>query len=410
VAFTDETIVTVYKESSPKLDPFAEVVKADRKMTYGELKSFVSKNQSILTERMVKRYYRSFTGYTPTFNVSGSAEIKKTIVYKDGTKEDQTDSARIYIGLFENQVGGKGMAYSSSGFSYRAYAYHPDYKSGISKGLTVRQYLNLADMEMVLLLSKDTPPVAIDGQKTVMYGRLMAAGGKPLANARVTSEKANLTVRSDGEGYFSLSLNDLGDYAFKIIPPETANAVTGSATINGGALKDTINITVSNTPSVYRVDWYEKGYDLKTIRVSNQSAKGGINPFVIGLAVVLILVLAVVIILGGKKKRRTQPVMTAYPQVNPMPYAPVPPGHQGYAPMAPQNQQYIPQAPMMPPVPSQPAEPFVTPTDLMACGLCGTGLSGQERFCPGCGALVCTNCRTTSQPGTRFCRNCGKPF
>ncbi len=46
------------------------------------------------------------------------------------------------------------------------------------------------------------------------------------------------------------------------------------------------------------------------------------------------------------------------------------------------------------------------------CIGCNMGLTGDEKFCPGCGAKVeqglkCKSCNFTLNEGDRFCSNCG---
>jgi hypothetical protein len=62
------------------------------------------------------------------------------------------------------------------------------------------------------------------------------------------------------------------------------------------------------------------------------------------------------------------------------------------------------------------------PPEPPKCPACGRQVSGDEAFCPGCGArltqpsptpapaaaeAICPNCGTSVRPGASFCRNCG---
>jgi hypothetical protein len=388
-AYTDDTVVTLYNETDPRLNAFAGIGDAERRITIGDLKAYIDRNHPLLTDKIVNKYYRSIAGYTPTFQLSGSAEVQETVVYKDGTSEVQTDSARLYLDLFGGQQGGAGLAYISSGFSYRAYAYHPDYNSGITKGTSVRQYLTAADQELVILLSKDTPPISINSQRTVVYGRLLTAAGSPLAGARISSEDDSLSTQSDADGYFTLSIAEKGSYVMSVTPADTAEALSGSVTINGGKVSDTFTITVGDKPARYHVNWYEKGFNLAKVN-QGAAANRWLLPVLIVLGVLLVVV--VVLVLASRKKRRGRaatPVTAA--------------GSAGPAGMVCAQTAYAPAA-----QPTQPSQPSAPAAAAIVCSQCGAPLTEQEQFCHQCGSRICPACHTASAPGTRFCCTCGR--
>jgi len=384
-AYTDDTVVKLYRETDPRLDAFGSIGDSERQITIGELKTFIQNNHPLLIGKIVNKYYRTLAGYTPTFKLSGAAEVQETIVYKDGTSEVQTDNARLYLDLFAGQEDGSGLAYISSGFSYRAYAFHPDYTSGITKGASVRQYLNAADQELVILLSKDTPPISVNNQRTFIYGRLIAADGKPLAGARISNVSGSLSTQSDGDGYFTLSVSDPGKYSMKITPADTAEAIAGNMTLNGGDPQEEFVFTVGKTPARYHINWYQKGYELSQEK-DDGSPLGSrwLVPVLIILAVLIILI-ALVLILASRKKRRQNvaaPPSTMYATTA---FQPLP--------------QYT-----AAPMPAAAVMPAAAPS----CNQCGAPLSEQEQFCHNCGARICPACHTASRPGTQFCSQCGR--
>lgn len=377
VDYTDETIVLLSR-SDPKNDAFKELNDKGGKPTYGALKAYIKANPELMMNKVVKRYYRDLGGYTPNYTCEGTPQRIKIIKYKDGTTETDVDEARIYLDLFEGVIADKGIAYDSDGFNYAAYAYHPDYESGGTKGTYIRQYLNDADKEIVILLSKTGSPIALDTSVTMIYGRLLGSTGQPMSGARITCIETDAQCTTDVDGYYSMRFNQPGEYTFAVYKPDSATELVVSGILDGEKPTAALTITVTDTPASHQINFFEEGYVFAEADVKPAAktvAKTSVNIILILAAALALVVIGgvVLLILSRKKKAAVQ-----FPMQQPV---------SSYA---------------------QPLEqPANIPTIGAVCNQCGAPILAGSAFCNNCGAKICAHCSTANTRTSSFCCNCG---
>ena len=386
--YTDDTVIEISPYSDPNIEPFQALLDKGETLTYGEFKAYVAEHQDLMVEKIVNRYYRDLAGYQPNLVTYGTPERTTEVIYKDGTTGTDTDEAYIYIELFSDAVVDKGIAYTSDGFSYRAYAFHPDYNSGVTKGRSVRQYLNSVDQELTILLSKNAPPFAVGSKESSVLGRLLDKQGKPVSGGRIECVESQATATTDEEGYFTFRFNEAGKYTFKVYYPDSAKSMKTVAVLNNEAPENELTLEIPASPKNYRLEFYEDGFDLS--KLSTKSSRSWpavfvkfILPVLLGLVLLAIMLLVLILLRRRNKRRHEAASAIGYMPPQPLPYSP---------------QMAVPY--MAPPA----AAPVFNGK---RCGQCNAPINPQDVFCRQCGARICPACQTANEHEARFCTNCG---
>lgn len=380
--FSDSVMVEV--DDKPQYQKL--ISDGKKKLTIGELRTYIDQSKELFDKYVAGRTYRDFGGFTSAYSFYYEPPYDYVMTYKNGTTSSESTSPYLGAWIFDsassyNNPSATGYAIALDGFSYKAYAYAEGYKDGLAMGAYIQQDLIDKDITIKIYMSKDMSPLVAYAKDNAVFGTLTDKGGSPVQGAEIRINGTDFSTHADENGDFSFTGLKLDgkSVGLTVIDPENGEVISGVAELRGKKYAlDKIPMDMTGENGVYRLSL-----------VQGKGAPKFSAMWIVLIAVLLIGGAGLAIVLGKKKKKQAasyagpiaapRPMQNGYyaPQVNP---APAP--YMNGTPVI--NQQYVPYANAAPtpnPGPeTKPNPPF--------CAYCGAKLTPDTAFCSSCGAKI----------------------